>query len=162
MQGFTDAEPHSGTMRSTSTSKAEPKCTPKLRSSEILHVGQAVMQSLFRELDSRSHRQFLGRWGSLQAVPAAFESDLHGSGKALTWTRIDLAAMQGDRWVLLQPLGSPPSVRWGHAVAWSDAAEGLYVFGGRDDVGLGLRKLPKPAPPKHEVVCEAGFRIVIR
>ena len=38
--------------------------------------------------------------------------------------------MQGNAWQQITTSGSPPSERDSHAAAWSDAADGLYIFGG--------------------------------
>ncbi|CAE6958812.1 Lztr1 [Symbiodinium natans] len=37
---------------------------------------------------------------------------------------------QADRWLQVSPSGSPPSARDGHAMVWSPAADGLFIFGG--------------------------------
>ena len=39
-----------------------------------------------------------------------------------------LGALQA--WQELNPSGTPPSVREGHAAVWSDAVDGFYSFGG--------------------------------
>ena len=38
--------------------------------------------------------------------------------------------LQADRWLQVSPSGSPPSARDGHAMVWSPAADGLFIFGG--------------------------------
>ena len=46
--------------------------------------------------------------------------------------------MQGNAWQQISPTGTPPSVRELHTAGWSDAADGLYIFGGHaSGVGWG-------------------------
>ena len=40
---------------------------------------------------------------------------------------------QGNAWQQISPSGSAPAARQNHAAAWSDAADGMYVFGGFED-----------------------------
>ena len=39
-------------------------------------------------------------------------------------------AAQADTWTELFPSGGPPAARFKFDAAWSDAADGFYVFGG--------------------------------
>ena len=45
---------------------------------------------------------------------------------------------QANTWTELSTTGRPPSKRYDAAAVWSDAADGLYLFGGWDSSGLGL------------------------
>ncbi|CAE7029992.1 unnamed protein product [Symbiodinium natans] len=42
-----------------------------------------------------------------------------------------------NKWFEQLPGGSAPTARNGHSAAWSDAADGMYVFGGSDSNGGG-------------------------
>ena len=41
------------------------------------------------------------------------------------------SVVQGSSWQQITPSGSPPNERFAHVAVWSDAADGLYIFGGR-------------------------------
>ena len=40
--------------------------------------------------------------------------------------------MQGNSWQQIIPSGTLPGIRFTSAAAWSDAAGGMYIFGGQD------------------------------
>ena len=42
----------------------------------------------------------------------------------------DLWFLSANSWQQLSPNGSAPSARQHHQMAWSDASDGFYVFGG--------------------------------
>ncbi|CAK8998552.1 unnamed protein product [Durusdinium trenchii] len=39
---------------------------------------------------------------------------------------------EANQWQLITPSGTAPTPRYGHSMAWSDAAGGFYIFGGTD------------------------------
>lgn len=41
----------------------------------------------------------------------------------------------GNSWSQLHPTGTKPIARYGHSVVWSPSADGMYVFGGLDNLG---------------------------
>ena len=49
----------------------------------------------------------------------------HGMSRGLVLT-------QANQWQLITPSGTAPTPRYGHSMAWSDAAGGFYIFGGTD------------------------------
>ena len=51
-----------------------------------------------------------------------------------------LALLQANAWQQLSPGGSAPSAQRAHAAAWSDAADGMYIFGGYDGSSSGSKR----------------------